>query len=134
MQASAGKPPLNSQGSSIPVFTVTSRPSLAQQQPPRDLSFPSSGNSSSTDNLYRLYLEFYVGGNVILGEKESTILAVLQIAPAGEDGRGECKVSAKYNAKERPSTPSVTLEKISGVLKKAEGQDIDPSIRRTPNC
>ncbi|KAL7269113.1 hypothetical protein RUND412_008233 [Rhizina undulata] len=78
-----------------------------------------------TDGLYRLYLEFYAGGNVILVDKESTILAVLRIVPAGEDGRGECKVGAKYNVEVRPSTPRVTLEKITDVLKNAAAKAAD---------
>ncbi|KAL7266537.1 hypothetical protein RUND412_010916 [Rhizina undulata] len=39
-----------------------------------------------TDGLNRLYLDFNAGGNVILVDKECTILAVLRIVPAAEDG------------------------------------------------
>ncbi|KAL7269949.1 hypothetical protein RUND412_007354 [Rhizina undulata] len=101
--------------SSIPVFALTSPPSLVPQQPPVLFRFPRPDtppylpphkNSTNRyrpcagDRLNKIYLEFYAGANVILVDTESSILAVLRIVPTCEDGRGECKVGAKYNVEE----------------------------------
>ncbi|KAF8455773.1 fibronectin-binding protein A N-terminus-domain-containing protein [Kalaharituber pfeilii] len=50
-----------------------------------------------SDGKYKLYLEFYAGGNVVLVNEEGICIAVLRIVPAG-DGRGETKVGAPYLA------------------------------------
>ncbi|KAF8453500.1 fibronectin-binding protein A N-terminus-domain-containing protein [Terfezia claveryi] len=49
-----------------------------------------------SDGKYRLYLEFYAGGNVVLVNEESICIAVLRIVPAGEGGRRETKVGSPY--------------------------------------
>ena len=49
-----------------------------------------------SDGKYRLYLEFYAGGNVVLVNEEGICIAVLRVVPAGEGGRGETKVGSPY--------------------------------------
>ncbi|KAI5820567.1 fibronectin-binding protein A N-terminus-domain-containing protein [Pyronema omphalodes] len=71
-----------------------------------------------SDGLYYLFLEFFAGGNVILTDGEMTQLAVLRLVPANEDGTGECRVGAKYDATGKPRG-EVSRERIVTALKDA---------------
>ncbi|CCX32746.1 Similar to Uncharacterized protein C132.01c; acc. no. Q9USN8 [Pyronema omphalodes CBS 100304] len=71
-----------------------------------------------SDGLYYLFLEFFAGGNVILTDGEMTQLAVLRSVPANDDGTGECRVGAKYDATGKPRG-EVSRERIVTALKDA---------------
>lgn len=73
-----------------------------------------------SEGKYRLYLEFYAAGNVILVNEEGICISVLRVVPEGE-GRSETKVGALYSAPEgREDTIMgriVTREMVMELLK-----------------
>lgn len=80
-----------------------------------------------SEGKYRLYLEFYAGGNVVLTDETGVILAVLRVVSAGEGetGRGETKVGSVYALPtEREGTldtrGEVTREQIVEILKSGQ--------------
>lgn len=80
-----------------------------------------------SDGLYHVYLEFFAGGNVILTDADRKMLAVLRIVSAGEDGRGECRNGAIYEAGGRAMPPPVTREIVTGVLEEAVKRENEPA-------
>lgn len=72
-----------------------------------------------SDGLFHLFLEFYAGGNIVLTDADLTIQAVLRIVSAGEDGRGECKIGAKYDVSGKEPPGPVTKERIVAALEAA---------------
>ncbi|RPB20220.1 hypothetical protein L211DRAFT_529890 [Terfezia boudieri ATCC MYA-4762] len=93
-----------------------------------------------SDGKYRLYLEFYAGGNVVLVNEEGICIAVLRIVPAGEGGRKETKVGSPYAVPEgRDGTIAgdrqVVIEALKAKPLPAEGeQDVEeaPALPEEP--
>jgi predicted ribosome quality control (RQC) complex YloA/Tae2 family protein len=74
-----------------------------------------------SDGLYKLYLEFYAAGNIILTTKELSILALLRPVPAGE-GQEELRVGLEYSLENRQNyqgVPDLTKERLHNALQKA---------------
>lgn len=74
-----------------------------------------------SDGQYKLFLEFYASGNIILTDKELNILALLRIVPAG-DGQEEQRVGLKYSLENRQNyggIPPLTKERLQDALQKA---------------
>jgi predicted ribosome quality control (RQC) complex YloA/Tae2 family protein len=70
---------------------------------------------------YRLFLEFYAGGNIILTDNELNILALLRIVPEGQ-GEEEQRVGLKYSLENRQNfggIPPLTRERLQDALQKA---------------
>lgn len=74
-----------------------------------------------SDGQYRLFLEFFAAGNVILTDKELNILTLLRIVPEGE-GQEEQRVGLKYSLENRQNyggIPPLTKERLHAALQKA---------------
>jgi predicted ribosome quality control (RQC) complex YloA/Tae2 family protein len=74
-----------------------------------------------SDGQYRLFLEFYAGGNIILTDKELNILTLLRIVPAGE-GQEELRIGLKYSLENRQNyggIPPLTKHRLQLALQKA---------------
>ncbi|EKD17358.1 uncharacterized protein L3040_008397 [Drepanopeziza brunnea f. sp. 'multigermtubi'] len=74
-----------------------------------------------SDGQYRLFLEFYAGGNIILTDKELNILALLRIVGEGE-GQEELRVGLKYSLENRQNyagVPPLTKERLQDALQKS---------------
>ncbi|EKG21221.1 protein of unknown function DUF814 [Macrophomina phaseolina MS6] len=74
-----------------------------------------------SDGLYRLYLEFYAGGNIILTDNELNILSLLRSVDEGPEYE-RVKVGIKYNLTERQNyggVPELTKERVREGLQKA---------------
>ncbi|RKF62756.1 Ribosome quality control complex subunit 2 [Erysiphe neolycopersici] len=72
-----------------------------------------------SDGLYRLFIEFYASGNIILTDKELNILVIQRIVPRSE-GQEELRIGLKYildNRQNYGGIPSLTLELIQNTLK-----------------
>ncbi|KAI9769182.1 MAG: hypothetical protein M1839_003786 [Geoglossum umbratile] len=81
-----------------------------------------------SDGQYRLFLEFYAGGNIVLTDREYSVLALLRIVSEQE----ELKVGLKYpldNCQNFGGIPPLTTERLKTALEKTVGkkQDLDPS-------
>ncbi|OJD37049.1 uncharacterized protein BKCO1_800070 [Diplodia corticola] len=73
-----------------------------------------------SDGLYRLYLEFYAGGNVILTDGELNILSLLRSVDEGAEHE-RVKMGSKYNLTERQNyggVPELTKERVREGLQK----------------
>ena len=80
-----------------------------------------------SDGQYRLFLEFYASGNIILTDKELNILALLRIVSEG-DAQEELRVGLKYSLENRQNyngIPPLTKERLQGALQKGadKGED-----------
>ncbi|CZT50730.1 related to DUF814 domain protein [Rhynchosporium secalis] len=74
-----------------------------------------------SEGQYRLYLEFYAGGNVILTDKELNILALLRVVAAGE-GQEELRIGMKYSLENRQNfggIPLLTKARLQEALQKS---------------
>ncbi|KAI9370886.1 telomere recombination-domain-containing protein [Aspergillus egyptiacus] len=77
---------------------------------------------SFSDGMYHMFLEFFAGGNIIITDREYTIIALLRVVPAGE-GFEEAKVGLKYtvtNKQNYNGVPEITTQRIRGTLEKAK--------------
>lgn len=77
---------------------------------------------SFSDGAYHMFLEFFAGGNIILTDREYTILALFRPVPAGE-GQDETKVGLKYtvtNKQNYGGVPEITRERVKDTLNKAQ--------------
>ena len=81
-----------------------------------------------SDGQYRLFLEFYAGGNIVLTDSELTILALLRNVNEGEEHE-QYRVGLKYNLSLRQNyggIPPLTKERVREGLQKViqkQGQD-----------
>lgn len=78
-----------------------------------------------SDGLYKLYLEFFAAGNIILTDKDNNILTLLRIVPPGE-GQEEQRVGLKYELDKRQNyngIPKLTKERVKGALEKAVARE-----------
>ena len=67
-----------------------------------------------SDGLYRLFLEFYAGGNIILTDKELNVLAVLRTVGEGAEHE-HVHLGSVYNLSERQNIngiPQLTEERV----------------------
>ncbi|TVY30678.1 Ribosome quality control complex subunit [Lachnellula hyalina] len=74
-----------------------------------------------SDGQYKLFLEFYASGNVILTDKELNILALLRIVKEGE-AQEELRVGLKYSLENRQNyggIPPLTDERLRKGLERA---------------
>jgi NFACT N-terminal and middle domains len=69
-----------------------------------------------TDGEYRLFLEFYAGGNVVLVDKAGVVLTALRIIRGGEGEAGACEVGSIYKLEERAKSGTLR-ERIEAALK-----------------
>ncbi|KFY33917.1 hypothetical protein V494_07215 [Pseudogymnoascus sp. VKM F-4513 (FW-928)] len=77
-----------------------------------------------SEGQYRLYLEFYAGGNIILTDKELNILTLLRTVPPGE-GQEEQRIGLKYSLENRQNylgIPPLTKDRLQEALQKAVEQ------------
>ena len=82
-----------------------------------------------SDGQYRLFLEFYASGNIILTDKDLNILALLRIVSETE-GQEEQRVGLKYSLENRQNyggIPPLTKERLRDALKKAAEKG-DPDL------
>jgi predicted ribosome quality control (RQC) complex YloA/Tae2 family protein len=78
-----------------------------------------------SDGQYRLFLEFYAGGNIILTDKELNILALLRPVSEGE-AQEELRVGLKYSLENRQNyigIPPLTKERLQDALQKAADRE-----------
>lgn len=81
-----------------------------------------------SEGTYKLFLEFYAGGNIILTDKDLNILALLRIVPPGE-GQEEQRVGLVYSLENRQNyggIPDLTKERLQDALQKAADKEDDP--------
>jgi predicted ribosome quality control (RQC) complex YloA/Tae2 family protein len=74
-----------------------------------------------SDGQYRMFLEFYAAGNIILTDKELKILALLRVVAQG-DGQEEQRVGLTYFLENRQNyggVPLLTKERLREALKQA---------------
>lgn len=74
-----------------------------------------------SDGQYRMFLEFYAAGNIILTNKELEILALLRIVAEG-GGQEQLRVGLKYSLENRQNyggIPALTKERLQNALQKA---------------
>ena len=74
-----------------------------------------------SDGQYRLFLEFYAAGNIILTDKDLKILALLRIVTE-EKGEEEQRVGLIYSLENRQNyegIPPLTKERLQNALQKA---------------
>lgn len=74
-----------------------------------------------SDGLYRLYLEFYAGGNIILTDADLNVLSLLRNVDEGEEHE-KLRVGLQYNLTLRQNyggAPELTKERVRQALQKA---------------
>ncbi len=83
-----------------------------------------------SDGQYKLFLEFYAGGNIILTDKDLKILALLRIV-SEEKGEEEQRVGLTYSLENRQNyggIPPLTKERLQNALQKAVDRGDDGLI------
>ena len=73
-----------------------------------------------SDGQYRLFLEFYAGGNIVLTDKDLVVLSLLRIVGPGAD-QEELRVGLKYSLSNRQNyhgIPDLTDERVRDGLQK----------------
>ncbi|KAL8762388.1 MAG: hypothetical protein Q9184_001602 [Pyrenodesmia sp. 2 TL-2023] len=74
-----------------------------------------------SDGQFRLFLEFYAGGNIVLTDQELNILTLLRNVPEGE-GQEELRVGLKYALEIRQNyggIPELTGDRVRTALQKS---------------
>jgi len=91
-----------------------------------------------SDGQYRLFFEFYAGGNIVLTDKDLTVLALLRIVGEGAEHE-HVRPGGQYNLSERQNingVPPLTTERIKDGLQKfvsrqgSEGQTQSKKSKR----
>ena len=80
-----------------------------------------------SDGQYKLFLEFYAGGNIVLTDNELNILALLRIVGEGQD-QEELRVGLKYSLDNRQNyggVPPLTKERVKEGLQRALDRNTD---------
>ncbi|KAJ5684543.1 uncharacterized protein N7477_000888 [Penicillium maclennaniae] len=78
-------------------------------------------NISFSDGAYHLFLEFFAGGNIILTDREYTIIALFRQVSAVEGE--EAKIGIKYNVTNKQNyngVPDITADRVRETLEKAQ--------------
>ncbi|KAL9611975.1 MAG: hypothetical protein Q9167_003415 [Letrouitia subvulpina] len=73
-----------------------------------------------SDGLYRLFLEFYAGGNIVLTDKELKVLALLRVVVASSK-QEDLRVGSAYSLNDRKNyndVPVLTKERVRGALER----------------
>lgn len=79
-----------------------------------------------SDGQYRLFFEFYAGGNVVLTDADSAILALLRNVPEGP-GQEELRLGLKYSLDNRQNyhgVPRLTVDRLRNGLQTAAEKEI----------
>jgi predicted ribosome quality control (RQC) complex YloA/Tae2 family protein len=93
-----------------------------------------------SDGAFRLFLEFYAGGNIVLTDNELTILALLRSVNEGEEHE-QYRQGLKYNLSLRQNydgVPELTKDRLRDGLQKAaekqaaEAQKSGKKIKKKP--
>ncbi|KAF2495396.1 hypothetical protein BU16DRAFT_389303 [Lophium mytilinum] len=74
-----------------------------------------------SDGLYRVYLEFYAGGNIVLTDENLKILALLRSVDEGAEHE-QMRVGSEYNLSLRQNyggAPPLTKDRLKDALQKA---------------
>ncbi|KAJ5590376.1 hypothetical protein N7450_004348 [Penicillium hetheringtonii] len=77
---------------------------------------------SFSDGAYHMFLEFFAGGNIILTDREYTVIALFRQVPASA-GEEEMKLGLKYNVTNKQNydgIPEITSERVKSVIEKAQ--------------
>ena len=77
-----------------------------------------------SDGQYRLFLEFYAGGNIVLTDRDLCILALLRVVSEGAD-QEELRVGLKYSLTSRQNysgVPPLTKERVRRAVQTAADQ------------
>ncbi|RDL41693.1 putative Nuclear export mediator factor Nemf [Venustampulla echinocandica] len=85
-----------------------------------------------SDGQYKLFLEFYASGNVILTDKELNILVLQRIVHEGE-GQEELRAGLKYSLENRQNyggIPELTTERLRNALQKAVDRGEEQPVAR----
>lgn len=85
-----------------------------------------------SDGAYRLYLEFFASGNVILTDADLKILALLRNVPEGE-GQETQRVGLTYTLENRQNyggVPELTKERLRNALQTASDQAATKKAKR----
>ena len=81
-----------------------------------------------SDGQYRLFLEFYAGGNIVLTDADLTIIALLRTVDEGAEHE-QYRLGLKYGLSQRQNyagVPELTKERVKNGLQKAiEKQEAD---------
>lgn len=76
---------------------------------------------SFSDGAYHLFLEFFAGGNIILTDREYTIIALFRQVSINEGE--EAKLGLKYNVTNKQNyngVPEITADRVKKTLEKAQ--------------
>ena len=76
---------------------------------------------SFSEGAYHMFLEFFAGGNIILTDREYTVIALFRQVPASA-GEEEMKLGLKYNVANKQNyngIPEITTERVKSVIEKA---------------
>lgn len=83
-----------------------------------------------SDGLYRLYLEFYAGGNIVLTDGDLKVLALLRNVDEGEEHE-KLRVGLEYNLSLRQNyggAPELTTERVrQGLQRAVDRQQAQPA-------
>ncbi|KAK3365162.1 fibronectin-binding protein A N-terminus-domain-containing protein [Lasiosphaeria ovina] len=85
-----------------------------------------------SDGAYRLYLEFFAGGNIILTDDQLKILTLLRIVPEGE-GQEPQRVGSTYTLENRQNyggVPPLAEDRLRNALKTAADQAVSKQTKK----
>ncbi|CAI7674673.1 unnamed protein product [Penicillium pancosmium] len=77
---------------------------------------------SFSDGAYHMFLEFFAGGNIIVTDREYTVIALFRNVPASA-GEEEMKLGLQYNVTNKQNyagIPDITPERVKSVIEKAQ--------------
>ncbi|KAL9581865.1 MAG: hypothetical protein Q9212_003640 [Teloschistes hypoglaucus] len=86
-----------------------------------------------SDGQYRLFLEFYAGGNIVLTDRELTVISLLRLVP-GSRGQEELRVGLKYgleNRQDQGTATAWTNDRVRAVLQTALDNNSEDHTSRT---
>lgn len=84
-----------------------------------------------SDGSYRLFLEFYAGGNIVLTDNDLTILALLRNVSEGAEHE-QYRLGLKYDLSLRQNfggIPDLTKDRVREGLQKAVGKQQDGAVK-----
>ncbi len=88
-----------------------------------------------SEGQYRLFLEFYAGGNIVLADEDLVILSLLRIVGEGAE-QEELRVGLKYSLSNRQNyngVPALTEERVrNGLQKLFERADVKVTAAQKP--
>ena len=72
---------------------------------------------SFSEGMWRLYLEFFAAGNLVLTDQEGTVVCLWRVVSEGDE-EVDVKVGGKYNIEGKQGSVDVTEEVLVGILKR----------------